>query len=86
MFKQLHKQIINTRRRVVNNNTVKHVFSIKKKIQKLQKSVVKRLFSVKCDLKINMQTSIIVVTKSIIINESIVKLLSSEFNHVQHSN
>ena len=71
-----------TQKRNVNNNIVKHVLSIKKKIGTPRKSVVKRLFSIKRDSKTNKHIFIIVVTKSTIINASIVKLLSNEFNFV----
>ena len=77
--------MINTRRKVVKSDTVKHAFSIEKKIEASRKSIIKKLFSVKRDSKINTQTFIIVVTKSTIIDTSIVKSLSNEFNHVQHS-
>ena len=84
MLEQLYKQMIHTRRRTVNNNTVKHTFSIKKKIKVLRNSIVKRLSSVKRDLKINTQTFAIVVTKSTIIDVSIVKSFSNEFDYLQH--
>ena len=46
--------MINKRKRAVNNNIVKHVLSIKKKIETSRKLIVKKLFSIKCDSKINM--------------------------------
>ena len=85
MFKQSYKQMIDTRKKIINNDIVKHVFSIEKKIETSRKLIVKRLFSVKRDSKINTQIFIIVVTKLTVINTSIVKLFSNEFNHVQHS-
>ena len=74
--------MIDTRRKVVNNDTAKHIFLIEKKIEASRKSIVKKLFSVKRGSKINTQIFIIVVTKSTIIDILIVKLFSSEFNHV----
>ena len=53
MFKQLYKQMINTRKKIVKNDIVKHVLLIEKKIETSRKSIVKKLFSVKRDSKIN---------------------------------
>ena len=77
--------MIDTQKRTVNNNTVKHALSIKKKVEALRKSIVKKLFSVKRNSKINLLTFTIVVTKLTIINISIVKSLLNKFNHVQYS-
>ena len=68
----------------MDNDTIKHVLSIKK-VGAPRKLMVKRLFSVKHDSKINIQVFAIVVTKLTIIDVSTVKLFSNEFNHVQHS-
>ena len=77
--------MIDMRRRIVKNSIIKHVFSIEKKIEALRKSNVKKLFFIKRDSKINIQTFVIVVTKSTIIDASIIKLFLNEFNYVQHS-
>ena len=45
--------MINTQKRAVNNNTVKDILSIKKKIEALRKSIIKNCFSVKHNSHIN---------------------------------
>ena len=77
--------MIDTQRKAVNSNTVKNALSIKKKLEVSRKSNIKKLFSVKRDSKIYTQAFIIVVTRSAIINASIVKSFSNEFNHIQYS-
>ena len=75
MLEQLYNQMINTRRKVVNNDTAKHILLIKKRVEALRKLFIKRLSFVKRNLKINTQTFIIVVTKLAVIDASIIKLL-----------